>query len=216
MESSQELGEIFNGMMLFRAQLKQPSKDANNPFFKQGYVTLEGVMKSVDEALKGTGLSYTQIVSNDESGIGVKTIITHKSGQFFSTGVLSLTPEKKNPQGYGSAITYAKRYQLSALFGISSDKDDDGNQATPSNRPKQNYQKRQASRQQTTSKPKERLAEFQKLLKQASEKLNASTEEVQTSALNVAKQDPEYIKANETGKQDRLISILKNMLTQKE
>ena len=152
---SEELGELFNGLMLFRSQLQQPEKDGNNPFFKKGYVTLEGVIKSVDDALKGTGLSYSQVVQNDENGnTGVKTILTHKSGQYFETGVLALVPEKKNPQGYGSAITYAKRYQLSALFGVSSDKDDDGNKATPSNKP--SYQQ-QAPRQQ--AKPKQQTSE---------------------------------------------------------
>ncbi|GBG95215.1 single-stranded DNA-binding protein [Ligilactobacillus salitolerans] len=211
---SDEVNEIFNGLMLFRSQLQQPTKDANNPFFKQGYVTLEGVMKSIDQGLKGTGLSYSQVVANDEHGnVGVKTILTHKSGQYLETGLLSLKPEKSNPQGYGSAITYAKRYQLSALFGISSDKDDDGNQASPSNKPHQNYQKQQAPKQQNS--PKGRLLEFQKLLKQVAEKLNASTQEVQKSLINITKQKPEYVKASEVGKQDIMITELKNMLQSK-
>ena len=152
METSQDVNEIFNSLILFRAQLQQPTKDAKNPFFAKGgsggYVTLEGVMKSIDQALSGTGLAYVQIVANDANGgVGVETILTHKSGQFLRTGLLSLKPEKINAQGYGSAITYEKRYQLSALFGVSSDKDDDGNKATPSNQPR-SYQKRQAPPQQ--------------------------------------------------------------------
>lgn len=150
---SEELNELFNGMMLFRAQLQQPKKDANNPFFKSGYVTLEGVIKAVDDALKGTGLAYFQSVHNLVQGVGVETIVTHKSGQFFSTGVLALTPEKKNPQGYGSAITYAKRYQLAAFFGVSSDTDDDANGATPSNNPNGGYQRRQQPQQARSKEP---------------------------------------------------------------
>lgn len=121
---------LFKGMFKFRTQLKQPKLDGDNPFFKSGYVTLEGVQKAVDEALKNTGLSYVQKVYNDgNGGVGVETIIMHEEGESLSSGPLSLRPTKNDPQGYGSAITYAKRYQLAAMFGISSDKDDDGNLA---------------------------------------------------------------------------------------
>lgn len=121
---------LFKGMFKFRMQLKQPKLDGDNPFFKSGYVTLEGVQKAVDEALKDTGLSYIQKVYNDgEGGVGVETVIMHEDGEALSSGPLSLRPTKNDPQGYGSAITYAKRYQLAAMFGISSDKDDDGNLA---------------------------------------------------------------------------------------
>lgn len=122
---------LFKAMSKFRTQLKQPKLDGDNPFFKSGYVTLEGVQKAVDEALKGTGLSYVQKVYNDgNGGVGVETVIMHEDGEVLSSGQLSLRPTRNDPQGYGSAITYAKRYQLAAMFGISSDKDDDGNAAS--------------------------------------------------------------------------------------
>ncbi len=125
---SENLDKLFKGMNTFRSQLKQPVKDAKNPFFKSNYVTLEGVQNAIDAATKGTGLAYTQIVKNDDNGnVGVETIITHESGQYLTTGVLALRPEKATPQGYGSTITYAKRYQLASAFGVSSDVDDDGN-----------------------------------------------------------------------------------------
>ena len=141
---------LFKAMFKFRAQLKQPKLDGDNPFFKSGYVTLEGVQKAVDEALKDTGLSYVQKVYNDgNGGVGVETIIMHEEGESLSSGPLSLRPTKNDPQGYGSAITYAKRYQLAAMFGISSDKDDDGNlaanlggQSKPDNNKSNEYRKK--------------------------------------------------------------------------
>lgn len=154
---SENLDKLFKGMNTFRSQLKQPAKDANNPFFKSNYVTLEGVQNAIDAAIKGTGLAYTQIVKNDDNGnVGVETIITHESGQYLTSGVLALRPEKTTPQGYGSTITYAKRYQLASAFGVSSDVDDDGNVGsgnfkTPA---KGNYQQNnyQQSRQQVQQK----------------------------------------------------------------
>lgn len=138
---SENLDKLFKGMNIFRSQLKQPAKDAKNPFFKSNYVTLEGVQNAIDAAIKDTGLAYTQIVKNDDNGnVGVETIITHESGQYLTTGVLALRPEKATPQGYGSTITYAKRYQLASAFGVSSDVDDDGNAGSFKTQAKGNYQ----------------------------------------------------------------------------
>lgn len=138
---SENLDKLFKGMNAFRSQLKQPIKDAKNPFFKSNYVTLEGVQNAIDAGIKGTGLAYTQIVKNDDNGnVGVETIITHESGQYLTTGVLALRPEKATPQGYGSTITYAKRYQLASAFGVSSDVDDDGNAGSFKTQAKGNYQ----------------------------------------------------------------------------
>ena len=130
MKSSENLNELFKAMAEFRAKVKQPAKNADNPYFNSRYVQLEGVQNAIDEAIKGTGLSYTQLTHNLEGGAAVETVIMHSSGQWLSTEGLALTPAKKNPQGYGSAISYARRYQLAAAFGITSDLDDDANAAT--------------------------------------------------------------------------------------
>lgn len=122
--------ELFAAFAKFRAQVKQPVKSADNPYFHSKYVALEGVMQSIDAALPGTGLAYTQPVADCDKGVSVSTLITHSSGEWMLIGPLTLTPTKRDPQSQGSAITYAKRYQLSAAFGISSDVDDDGNAGT--------------------------------------------------------------------------------------
>lgn len=152
--------ELFKGMAKFREQLKQPELNGDNPYFKNKYVTLSGVQKAIDAALKGTGLAYFQKVSNIDDGIGVETIITHESGQMITSGILVLTPQKKDAQGYGSSITYAKRYQLSAMFGISSDDDDDGNVATNADQ-KQTKQGKRNNQQQTNQRPQTEAEKLQ-------------------------------------------------------
>lgn len=176
---SENLDKLFKGMNTFRSQLKQPAKDAKNPFFKSNYVTLEGVQNAIDAAIKDTGLAYTQIVKNDDNGnVGVETIITHESGQYLTTGVLALRPEKATPQGYGSTITYAKRYQLASAFGVSSDVDDDGNAGSfktqaknyqQNNYPQNNYpQNHQQPRQQVQQKQADpEILEYNKLFNKA-------------------------------------------------
>lgn len=124
--------ELFKALIAFHKNLKQPAKNGKNPYFKNDYVTLEGVQKAVEDACKGTGLTYVQQVFDlpNSPDKAVQTIIVHESGESLKSGPLSLTPSKKDPQGYGSALTYEKRYQLCAMFGISSEIDDDGSKAS--------------------------------------------------------------------------------------
>lgn len=185
---SENLDKLFKGMNTFRSRLKQPAKDAKNPFFKSNYVTLEGVQNAIDAAIKDTGLAYTQIVKNDDSGnVGVETIITHESGQYLTTGVLALRPEKATPQGYGSTITYAKRYQLSSAFGVSSDVDDDGNVGSGNfkaqakgnyqqNNYKQNYQQPKQHVQQKQVNPE---IEYNSLFNKALKTLGTDKDDLQ-------------------------------------
>lgn len=134
--TGRQLGELAKGMAKFRQQVKQPEPDSNNSFFQSGYLSLTGLERAIDAALPGTGLSYIQLVSTAENGLpGVRTVILHESGQLMTSELLVLTPAKMDPQGMGSAITYAKRYQLAAAFGINGENDDDGNAASqPYNR----------------------------------------------------------------------------------
>lgn len=145
MQHSDSVKEIFGALSKFRAQVKQPAKTAKNPYFNSKYVTLEGVMQAIDAALPGTGLAYSQLVEDGGNGASVSTLVTHSSGEWMLYGPLTLAPTKRDPQGYGSAITYAKRYQLASAFGISSDIDDDGNAGTfgEDNRQVQTQQVRQ-------------------------------------------------------------------------
>ena len=213
---SENLDKLFKGMNAFRSQLKQPIKDAKNPFFKSNYVTLEGVQNAIDAGIKGTGLAYTQIVKNDDDGnVGVETIITHESGQYLTTGVLALRPEKATPQGYGSTITYAKRYQLASAFGVSSDIDDDGNAGSFKTQAKGNYQQNnykqnyQQPRQQEHSNPE--ILEYNNLFNKALKALGTDKATLKAQVTEqIGKMFP-----NDTKSEDKLkhgIMILNGLL----
>jgi len=213
---SENLDKLFKGMNAFRSQLKQPVKDAKNPFFKSNYVTLEGVQNAIDAGIKGTGLAYTQIVKNDDNGnVGVETIITHESGQYLTTGVLALRPEKATPQGYGSTITYAKRYQLASAFGVSSDVDDDGNAGSFKTQAKGNYQQNnykqnyQQPRQQERANPE--ILEYNNLFNKALKALGTDKATLKAQVTEqIGKMFP-----NDTKSEDKLkdgIMILKGLI----
>lgn len=139
MKKSENIEEIAKSLIEFRKNLKQPQKDANNPFFKSSYTTLDKVIEAIDETAPNHGLSFTQwAVSNEQGNVGVETLLLHSSGQYIHYDAIYMKPEKNTPQAIGSAITYSRRYTISAIFGIASDEDDDGNQATGNkSKPKQ-------------------------------------------------------------------------------
>ena len=104
------------------------TKSAANPFFKSKYANLEEVIRVVKTAFEANGLSFVQFPISGEGTAGVETIILHESGEFISNEFL-LKCSKADPQGMGSAITYARRYGLQSACGIPSE-DDDGNAAS--------------------------------------------------------------------------------------
>ena len=160
METSETKAELFKAFANFKKKLKQPLKDANNPFFKSKYVPLENVVQVVDEAMIDTGLSYTQGIADLEEGyLRVDTIVLHESGEYMVIKGSKVKPVKNDPQSAGSATTYARRYSLSTAFGIASDPDDDGNGA--SQQAKNNQQSKNA--QQPKAQPKPELTPEQKV-----------------------------------------------------
>lgn len=126
-EMSEQTSELFKSLAEFQKEVKQPKKDANNPFFKSKYVPLENVVEVIHEAGSKHGLSEMTYPAHGEEGVGVGVLITHSSGQYIKFPPILLKPQKNDPQGVGAAMTYARRYALSAAFGIASETDDDGN-----------------------------------------------------------------------------------------
>ena len=128
--TSETIINLSKALVETQKELKQPLKDAKNPFFKSEYVPLENVAEAITESATKHGLAFSQYATTTESGnVSVGTIVFHESGEYIEFPPLILKPENTKPQSIGSAITYAKRYSLSAVFGITSDKDDDGNKA---------------------------------------------------------------------------------------
>lgn len=147
MNKSESITKINKALVEFHKQVKQPMKDANNPFFKSKYVPLENVVEAIDEVAPSLGLSFTQWASNDANGrVGVSTMLLHESGEYIEYDPVYMKADKETAQGAGALISYLKRYSLSAVFGITSDQDDDGNYASGVN----NKQKQQQTKPKST------------------------------------------------------------------
>ena len=123
MDMSDSIKEIATAMNKAQAEMTAAKKDASNPFFKSKYADLGSIIKALKEAFANNGLSYMQSPEMDDSGVGVTTMIMHDSGEWIR-GTLFIPMTKKDPQGAGSAITYARRYALQAMVGLPASDDD--------------------------------------------------------------------------------------------
>jgi hypothetical protein len=130
---------LIKALCKVQEKITNPPNTATNPFFKSKYAPLPEILKEIRPLLTKEGLVLIQNTgseliydnaANPYPHIFVKTILFHQSGESYETDKLYLKLDKKTPQGAGSAITYARRYQLTALLGISSEDDDDGNTAS--------------------------------------------------------------------------------------
>lgn len=130
MKKSETIGELAKALAQFQSEVVQPLKDKANPFFKSKYVPLENVVEAITATAPKLGLSFLQYPVANNDYVGIVTVLMHSSGQFIETEPVFAKPVKQDPQAVGSVITYLKRYSLSAVFGITSDEDDDGNKAT--------------------------------------------------------------------------------------
>ena len=131
MNKSEIIKELSTALSKFQGEVKNPANTANNPFFKSKYAPLNDVLNLVRPILSKHGLSVVQAPSGDGENIIVTTTLLHSSGEYIEFPPLVLKADKPTAQGAGSAITYARRYALSAILGISSEDDDDGNGAEP-------------------------------------------------------------------------------------
>ena len=130
MNKSESIAGLAAALAKAQGQMKGAIKDSANPFFKSKYADLASVVEAIRAAFSANGLSYIQTVEpSDKDEVRVETTLLHASGEWISCGVLSLPVSKVDAQGYGSALTYARRYSLSAAVGVAPE-DDDGNAAS--------------------------------------------------------------------------------------
>ena len=121
--------ELAKAMVAAQQSLGLVAKSATNPHFKSKYADLATVLDAVLPALNGAGISLLQAPGGDgEGNVTLTTTLLHESGEWMES-TLTMRPTKSDPQGVGSAITYARRYAALAVAGAAPE-DDDGNSAS--------------------------------------------------------------------------------------
>lgn len=129
MNKSESIKSLAAALSAAQPQIEGAAKDKTNPHFKSQYSTLSSVADALALPLKNNNLAYVQIAHDREHAAAVETIILHVSGEWLGCGVVAVPVSKLDAQGFGSAMTYARRYSLSTAFGVVPE-DDDGNQAS--------------------------------------------------------------------------------------
>jgi hypothetical protein len=129
MKTSNGIAALAAALSKAQAAMRGAAKDSQNPHFKSKYADLASVWEACREALTANGLSVIQ--TTEPSGrdeVIVETALLHDSGEWISSR-LAMPVQKADAQGFGSALTYARRYSLAAMVGVAPE-DDDGNAAT--------------------------------------------------------------------------------------
>jgi hypothetical protein len=120
---------IYTAFVKAQKEFAPALKTSTNPHFKSKYVSLDGCIEAVIDALNNNGIGLIQQNHEAEHGVTVETLLIHESGESLSGGKLFVPATKQDAQGFGSALTYARRYSLMATCGIAPE-DDDGNAAS--------------------------------------------------------------------------------------
>jgi hypothetical protein len=113
------------------AEIEGAAKDKVNPHFKSKYADLTSVIDAIKPTLARHNLAFYQRPQPSEDGVLVQTVLRHASGEEIDLGTLYVPANKRDAQGFGSAMTYARRYALMTAFGVPAE-DDDGNAAAKS------------------------------------------------------------------------------------
>ena len=136
MKTSDTLANLAPALAKAQGELKAIQKDATNPHFRNTYASLDTILESVRPVLAKHGLSLVQgavAPHTDENGVirsfVVETMLLHASGEYLTNAAI-MPLGKPDAQGAGGALTYGRRYGVSALLALATEEDDDGNTAS--------------------------------------------------------------------------------------
>jgi len=121
--------EIASALVKAQKEFGPALKTSTNPHFRSRYADLSACIEAVIDALNHNGIYLMQLTEEHDAGVKVSTTFIHESGEQMSGGSLFMPATKHDPQGFGSALSYARRYSLMAACGIAPE-DDDANAAS--------------------------------------------------------------------------------------
>ena len=123
--ASTTLGELAKALSAMQADLEPARKEAVNPHFRSRYADLAACLEAVRAPMAKHGLALSQHAGLDGDVVTLTTLLLHTSGEFLQS-TAGVRVAKHDPPSVGSALTYLRRYALSAVVGLSTEQDDDG------------------------------------------------------------------------------------------
>lgn len=150
MEHSETLGHLAAALVKAQAAMPKAQENATNPFLRNKYADLDSVWEAARGPLAANGLSVAQFPTSAPDAIGLTTILLHESGEWISDTIyLPVVDEKGKSlaQVAGSIISYLRRYGISAVLGITTGEDDDGNAGRDPRQPQRQPAPRKAAKE---------------------------------------------------------------------
>jgi hypothetical protein len=144
-KTSESTTNVLNAVFRARSEISGVEKDGRNPHFKSKYSTITAVMDAISEPFKSNGLFLMHFIGCDDSGSFLTTRIYHIDSLEWIESRISLPAGK--PQEIGSAITYYRRYTITAILGLVQD-DDDGNFSSIPKKEKPNEEEKKMTAEQ--------------------------------------------------------------------
>jgi hypothetical protein len=141
---SKEKQTFIESLIKAQSEIGKVYKEKINPHFKNKYVPLNSILEEIKPTLNDNGFFLTQKICVEGDQEVLKTELLHISGECLNSVAPLNIADKNNPQKYGSAITYMRRYTLTALLGLE-EEDDDGKRATQENKSSQKISDQQLS-----------------------------------------------------------------------
>jgi hypothetical protein len=138
--SAKDTTTLYTALLAAQRAMGPVKKDASNPAFRSKYASLQSILDTIEQPLWDNGLVLVQRFepSVDRDPVLITEIIHAASGERITSALDVVGKDRTDPQKVGSAITYARRYSLLALLGLTPEEDDDGNAAAkPAPRPQE-------------------------------------------------------------------------------
>ena len=125
----QSKSAMTDALVKAQSEMSHAVLDQVNPHFKSKFASLKSVIDAVKPALNKNGIAFVQEAVQVDGMTYIETVL-YGHGETLRTGPVPVVADKQNAQGFGSGMTYAKRYSLSMALGVSAESDDDGNAAS--------------------------------------------------------------------------------------
>lgn len=189
MKQSENLDLIIKALILANMEITNPKNTAENPYFHSKYAPLGDILTQIRPILTKYSLVLIQNVSTDDKFVSIETGIYHSSGQYLISDKLQMSADKNTAQAQGSAITYGRRYQVSAFLNIASEDDDDANSANKKQPEIPEKQKGDISGALKAIKESKSIAQIDKICSLINQRLWTEEESKQLDIANSAMRD---------------------------
>lgn len=124
MNKSESILKLAPAILAAQKAMGNATKDSRNPFYKSKYADLNSVREAVTPSLHTNGISLLQLNIAIDGKSYVETTLLHESGEYISSYTEVVCKAQNDPQAYGSALSYARRYGLSSMLSVGAEDDD--------------------------------------------------------------------------------------------